>query len=98
MRIPLWFVYSIWTVWNPELKLADLGRINPSPDAQGASLALLASLDLPEHVTPARHLVALSKWARELLTQWNKDRATVLTRFSLQSAWAEVEDALLVFY
>ncbi len=33
MRIPIWFVCSIWTVWQPELQLQDMGRIVAQPDA-----------------------------------------------------------------
>lgn len=98
MRVPLWFVCSIWTVWIPSLKLEDIGRIVPSPDPQGAALALLSALDLPEGVTPAMHVVALSKWIRELVLKWNKDRSTALGSFSLDSSWEEIEEALAHFY
>ena len=98
MRVPLWFVCSIWTVWVPDLKVTDIGRITPSPDPQGASLALLASLDLPDHITPAKHITCMCKWLRELLVSWSKERAQLLAGFSLKSEWAQIESALTGLY
>jgi hypothetical protein len=98
MRVPLWFVCSVWTTWIPHLKIADVGTIKPSPDPQGASLALLASLDLPEHITPAQHIVAMCKWLRELIPKWNKERQQALASFSLDSDWSKVEEGLAKFY
>lgn len=47
MRMPIWFVCSIWTVWIPTLNTKEMVGIKADPDPQGASLALVAALDLP---------------------------------------------------
>jgi len=75
-----------------------MGRIVAVPDTHGASLALLSALDLPEGVTPAKHVTGIAKQLREMVVGWNKDRASALGKFSLESAWESIETALAQFY
>jgi hypothetical protein len=98
MRLPIWFICCIWSQWNPALDTKSMVGILPTPDAQGASLALLSALDLPRGITPARHVTCVAKWFLKLIISWNKERASVLAPFSLETSWDTLEPRLAEFY
>lgn len=98
MRLPIWFVCSLFPVWIPALNTREMVGVASSPDTQGASLALVASLDLPEHITPARHIVCLAKWFLKMILAQSKERATLLNAHSLAIEWKDLEPILARFY